>query len=346
MLFRRFFRRARATPSATPPPFSVVLLGDVVLGHRPAPGGGVESPEAVWGDVTDLLGTADLRLANLECVLAGQGAAWRDGVKPFHFRASPDHVATLCGAGIDAVSLANNHAHDFGPDALLETMRLLDAAGIAHVGAGPDEARAYAPLVLERAGARVAVVAFTDNEPEAAAGPGRPGTAYARAVRSDPRGRRVLDAVREARDRADLVIVSAHWGGNYGEEPRRRHRRFGRALLAAGAHAVHGHSAHVSRGVGWRRRGPVLYATGDAVHTYEPVEGERNDLAFVARVEVEDGRIARLRLHPLVVRDERVRRATGDDRTAAVARMEALCAREGSRARWDPAGEALVVEPR
>ena len=136
----RSLRRARESDAGTAPPFSVALLGDVVLGRRARLDGRVAPPEEVWGDTLALLRTADLRLANLECVLAGQGAAWRDGVKPFHFRASPDHVATLRGAGIDAVSLANNHAHDFGPDALLETMRLLDAAGIAHVGAGPAAA--------------------------------------------------------------------------------------------------------------------------------------------------------------------------------------------------------------
>src|SRR5262245_9874323 len=227
----------------------LLLVGDVMLGRGMAerlPALGAAWP---WGDVLPLFRDADLRVANLECVLARGGAPYAPGKKEFHFRADPARVATLVAAGMSAVSLANNHAGDYGPAALVECLETLDAAGIAHAGAGRDADEAWRPALLGAKGLRVAFVAFTDNERSWAAAAGKPGTAACRTELRDARCQRLLAAVREAHRAADVVVVSAHWGGNWGRLPEPRHLPLARALVESGADVVFGHSAHVLRGI-------------------------------------------------------------------------------------------------
>jgi poly-gamma-glutamate synthesis protein (capsule biosynthesis protein) len=120
-----------------------------------------------WGDVLPVIRSADLFLVNLECALTAQTNRWFGAVpKLFHFRAEPSAVETLRIAGVDFASLANNHIGDFGREGLLETIAVLDRAGIAHAGAGPTAAAACAPAQLTANGCRVGVVAFADHPEE------------------------------------------------------------------------------------------------------------------------------------------------------------------------------------
>lgn len=330
-------------PAPTRSPAAVAVLGDLMLS------GAVEArhlggdPAAAWGDTLPTLRAAALRVANLETVLARGGVGWGGPQKICRLRADPRLVGVLTAAGIEAVTLANNHALDYGPAGLLETLDVLAAARIVAVGAGADDEVAFAPVYVTAGPLRVGLVAFTDNEPRAAAGPARPGVAYATCRRFDAGARRVRAAVATARRAADVVLVFAHWGGNWGERPRTQHRRLGAALLRAGAAAVVGTSAHVPRGVRFRRRGPILLATGDALDALETCPVERNDLSFLPSLELEGGRVARVRLTPTRIRGAVVARATGTDRDVVVARMLRRCAVERSRATFDEASGTVVV---
>src|SRR5215204_1670795 len=161
---------------------TLALTGDVMLGR-----GVAESldhrmrPEEPWGDVRSLLEDADLRIINLECAVTDNEQPWTRTPKVFHFRAPPSAIETLRAARIDACSLANNHTMDFEEQGLLDTLEHLDAAGIRHAGAGSNQAEAVDPAILivpAEHTHRVALLAFTDNEPSFAAGPDRPGTNY------------------------------------------------------------------------------------------------------------------------------------------------------------------------
>src|SRR5262245_32330109 len=173
-------------------------------------------PSFPWGDVLPVLRSADWRCCNLECVVSDLVPA-RLPDKAFHFRSDARNVAVLRAAGIDAVSNANNHSLDFGPAAMLDMLRRLDRAGIAHAGAGADLAEARRPaLSVTRGGTRIALVACTDNEPEWAAGDRVPGLYFVPVDPDDPSAQALVAEVRNLRSLADIVIVSTHWGGNWG----------------------------------------------------------------------------------------------------------------------------------
>ncbi len=322
----------------------LLLVGDVMLGRlvnqvlRHAP------PDYPWGDTLPVLRAADARMCNLECAVTDWGAPWSVTKKVFHFRTDARNVAALTAARIDAVSLANNHALDFEYEGMFETLRNLRAAGIACAGAGRDVAEASRPAVLERAGLRIGLIAFTDNEPDWEATADRPGIFHVPVDLRDPRARTLLETVAGARPRVDLLVVSAHWGPNWGDAPPAGHRPFARALLDAGADVVFGHSGHVVRGVEVYRGRPILYCTGDFVDDYAVDEVERNDRSFIFVLETDGARPRRLRLVPTLIASYQARLAPLAEARPIARRMQELCAELGTAARWVDGERHLLIE--
>src|SRR5436309_4512951 len=137
----------------------LALAADPMLGRRVAEAIATAGPESLFDDdVVALTQAADLFVLDLECCISERGPPWPDPRKPFFFRAPPAATEVLMRLGVDCVTLANNHALDYGAEALLDTLAHLDAAGIGHVGAGADVAAARAPLTLHAAGFRLAVL--------------------------------------------------------------------------------------------------------------------------------------------------------------------------------------------
>ena len=290
-------------------------------------------PDSLFApEVVEAAREADLSLLNLECCISERGQRAPDRV--FHFRAPPVAAAALAHLGVDCVTLANNHALDFGPDALLDTLEHLSAAGIQWVGAGPDEERARAPVVLAANGERLRIVAVADHPAEYAAGPERPGIAFADLWQGET-PEWLLDAVRGAG--SDPVPVSPHWGPNMVPAPVPHVRRAAAALVEAGATLVAGHSAHVFHGVAGR----VFFDLGDFVDDYliDPVL--RNDLGLLWLVDLDRSRPVRLEAVPLKLDYCYARLADGDDATWIVRRFRAACAALGTEAR-EEAGRLVV----
>ncbi len=292
------------------------LAGDVMLGRlvdRFVLADPSVDPAWVWGDTLDLWRRADLRLVNLECVIATGGTPWVP--KVFHFRARPRALDALAAAGIHCVSLANNHVLDFGYGALRECLALLRRRGLRYAGAGETLEEAMAPAVLEAGHRRVAVVAVTDNEPEWEATPDRPGVFYvacdAHGLR-EPYRQRVRRALDHARRQAPAVIVSGHVGPNWGP-PTPAMRALARQVVDLGADLYWGHSNHTVQGIEWYRGRPLLYAAGDFIDDYAVDPEERNDLSCLFEVLLDDTGVRRIRLHPVRIADFRVTRARGDD---------------------------------
>ncbi len=265
---------------------------------------------------------ADLFVLNLECCISARGSLWPDPHKPFFFRAPPVAVEALGLLGVDCVTLANNHALDFGAEALLDTFELLDAAGIAWVGAGAEPGRARAPAVLESGGFRLGVIGLTDHPEEYAATADRPGVAYADLRRGLPDWLR--EAIRTVE--ADAVLVSPHWGPNMTTEPSRRIRRAAAELAQEGSTLVAGHSAHVFHGV---ERG-VIYDLGDFIDDYATDPVLRNDLGLLFLVTLEEQGPVQLEALPLKLDYCHTRTADGEDAAWIARRFRAACARLGT----------------
>lgn len=300
-------------------------------------------PESFWGDALGVLREADLVVANLECAITEHPERWTRTPKVFHFAAPPEAVDVLAAAGIRLVSLANNHVLDHEVEGLLETIRRLDEAGIAHAGAGRDAASAARPAVAEAAGTGVGMVAFTDNEPGWEAGPGRPGTSWARFLPTTDVLDRVERGVDEARERgADLVVLSLHWGPNMVERPPLKFQRFAERAIPRGIGLVHGHSAHIFQGIGVLDGVPIAYDAGDALDDYAVDPVLRNDRSLLFLADVEDGAVRRLSLVPIRLGSAVVNRARGDDFDWIADRVIALSAEIGTRIERE--GDRLVVD--
>lgn len=322
----------------------ILFTGDVMLGRlvdrrlKKAP------PEYPWGDTLPVFEKADLRICNLECVISDKGEPWGD--KAFYFRTGAKNIKTLEAASIDAVSIANNHTLDYGPQAMREMLSVLDRAGIARAGAGMDSVEARRPAVIEKSGMKISLVSFTDNEPDWEAGPHNPGVFHVPVTASDMRADDLFGIVAAAKKTSDLVVVAAHWGPNWGCRPPKSHVPFGRSLAEAGAGIVFGHSAHVFRGIEYHRGSAILYSTGDFVDDYAVDADERNDESFIFVAEADKNRVTGVRLYPTVIEDFQARMAKGGQARDIARKMSALCAELGSGASWSEEDGCLEVTPR
>lgn len=314
----------------------IALTGDVMLGRL------VDQyviqnrsigPDKIWSDVLPLLLKAGRRLSNLECVISGQGREWQPESKAFHFRAHPRAIDFLRAAKIDCVTLANNHVLDYGADALLECLALLDRAGIKRTGAGTSLTEALTPAIVDLPQGRLGVVSLTDNEPEWEEGERTPGIhyiAYDAKGLVEPYRSRLAQLLKQVRSQADLVMVSAHVGPNWGP-PSVAMRLLAHQIIDLGADLYWGHSNHTPQGIELYKGKAILHSSGDFIDDYAVDAVERNDLSFLFIVELERGRIARIVLHPLCIEDLYVRLAKDQEITFLQRTMQAKCASFGSR---------------
>jgi poly-gamma-glutamate capsule biosynthesis protein CapA/YwtB (metallophosphatase superfamily) len=250
---------ARAAAPAQPR-VSIVFAGDVMLdggpGHTIAHGG---DP---FAEFADILRKADLAVCNLECVLAPGGD---QVLKPYTFR-GPEKAVPLLKKYFSAVTLANNHTGDFGPEAFLGQLEMLDKAELPYFGGGRNTQEARRPLILERKGVRVALLGYNRFPPRSfTAAEKKPGVAWL--VEEQ-----VLADVRAARTkhRADVVIPFLHWGVEETEAPTREQKALARRLIDAGANAIIGAHPHVTQTMDVYKGRPIVYSLGNFVFDYFP----------------------------------------------------------------------------
>jgi hypothetical protein len=302
---------------------TLALAGDTMLGRgvaeRIADGRPLFAPEVV-----EIVGQSDLCVVNLECCISDRGRPWPAPGKPFFFRAPPPAAEALATLGVHCVSLANNHALDFGEQALRDTFEYLDRVGISWVGAGVDVERAREPAVLAAGGYRLGVIGLTDHAEDFAADADRPGVALADLRHDVPAW--VLDAIRSAAAVTDGVLVSPHWGPNMTPVPVPHVLRSAPTLLAAGATLVAGHSAHVFQGVQAR----VLFDLGDFIDDYAVDPVLRNDLGLLWLVTIDEQGLVRLEVVPLFLDFGFTRLAEEEDAAWVRKRFRDACAAMGT----------------
>ncbi len=328
---------------------TLAFVGDVMLGRGIDALSGSRPPESFWGDTLPLLHAADGVVANLECPITHSGPRWRRTWKAFRFRASPCAVDLLKAANIRAVYLANNHILDFEWRGVSETLAHLDAAGIAHAGAGRDSRDAAQPVLFKVAGRRIGLIGLTDNVAVFAAGPRAAGTNHVR-IRPDHATLGLIDlqirGLREAG--AEAVILSAHWGPNLRTWPPARFKAFARCAVDLGVDVFHGHSAHLFQGVEAYAGGIILYDTGDFLDDYWIFPGVRTDRSFVFSIRFTEDRTGRLRpahlsMMPVSQARTAVRLARGAESRAIRRRMQRRCQALGTPVTWTDHGLEVAL---
>lgn len=222
--------------------------------------------KAPFGSTHTVLAKADLTIGNLECALSKRGRAVPG--KTYTFEGPPSAVRGLKWAGFDVVALGNNHARDYGSVALKDTVANLDKGKIKHAGAGGNRKAAFRATYVDRNGARIAFLSYSQIGPASfRAGSHRSGTAYTQRLAT------VVRAVKAARKKSDYVVVSFHWGVERRSTPTAQQVRFGRAAVRAGANLVLSHHPHVIQGVEFYRKGLIAYSLGNFVFSPGSAEG-------------------------------------------------------------------------
>jgi poly-gamma-glutamate capsule biosynthesis protein CapA/YwtB (metallophosphatase superfamily) len=279
------------------------------------------APGYVWGDALGELERAApaARIVNLETAVTTSGE-WRP--KGINYRMNPANVDCLAAARVDCCVLANNHVLDWGEAGLAETLSTLRKAGFATAGAGLNAEEAEKPAVLKLQRARLLVFSYamsSSGVPRSwAARAGRPGVAFLEDL-GDGTLARIGQAIGAERRPGDIVVVSVHWGANWGYEISPAERHFAQALVSsAGADVFHGHSSHHPKGIEVHQGKLILYGCGDLINDYEGIGGReeyRGDLGlmYFPRLAQRTGRLESLEMVATRMQRFSLRRAPADD---------------------------------
>jgi poly-gamma-glutamate synthesis protein (capsule biosynthesis protein) len=235
-------------------------MGDVMIGRSVNKKISQEGYSYPWGNVLPYLRKPGVNIINLEAALTGSS---RQVPKVFNFKADPNKVITLREAHIQAVNIANNHILDFDEEGLLETIRILDRAGIQHAGAGRTLAEARKPAVIKCNGLKIGLIGCTDNEPGWKSN-GHPGVYYVGMQDTAE----LENDIKKLRKEVDFIILSAHVGPNMVESPDKEKIEFAHQLIDLGVDIIHGHSAHIFQGIELYNNGLIIYDWGDFMDFY------------------------------------------------------------------------------
>lgn len=302
----------------------IALMGDVMLGRLVNKALLKWDAAYPWGNTLPLLNDADLRICNLECVISDVGNPWSITPKMFHFRSDEENIATLAAAGIDIVSIANNHVLDYEEEALFRMIDILDTNNIPHAGAGKDLSSAEKPAIISKKSKKTGMLAFTDNEAQWEANANKAGIFYVPIDLKDKRAKHLIKLTEELREKVDFLILSAHWGSNWGYDPPREQIPFAHTLIEAGADLIFGHSGHIFRGIEIYKSKPIIYCAGDFIDDYVIDEIERNDESFIFIVDW-NGHKLKIYLFPTIINEYQAFRAEFPRSKSILSKMQKLC---------------------
>lgn len=235
---------------------SIAFVGDVMLDETP--GQYIKQGKDPFKDFEKILKESDLRIANLECVVSGKKGKAEE--KPYAFKAHP-RVLPVLKKHFSAVSLANNHSYDYGETTFLETLSLLEKAGLPYFGGGRDIFQSHEPKIFNVKGKKIALLAYNEFFPrsfEALAD--RPGVAWSE-------DEYVVYGIQRAKEfyGADYVITYPHWGLEQRKIASPRQVHLARLMIDSGADAVVGGHPHVTQNIETYKGKPIFYSLGNFV---------------------------------------------------------------------------------
>ena len=317
--------------SYTPSALDYVRLAEAANGPIPRQA----DPSYIWGAALDEFKRMqpDARIINLETSVTKSDDYIPKGI---NYRMSPENAVCLKAAAIDCCVLANNHVLDWGRRGLLDTLNTLARLDIKTAGAGCDCGEAGAPAVLNVGGnRRLLVFSFaspTSGTPRSWTASNHDAGVNILTEISEEAAERVTAEIARHATPSDLIIVSIHWGPNWGYEIAEEQRRFAHTLIEhAGVAILHGHSSHHPKSIEVHRNRLILYGCGDFLNDYEGIEGYepyRDDLVLMYFPEIDPaGNLNALDLVPLQIRNFRLVRPAGQD----VACMQKVLDRESRK---------------
>jgi len=351
---RLFDKDAKATGDPDISPVKIFLCGDVMLGRGidqilPHPGdptlhesymksalGYVEIAERMNGPIPRGAGYSyiweaalgeleriqpDLKIINLETSITKSDDYWKD--KGINYRMHPDNIACLTAVPIDFCALANNHILDWGYSGLKETLETLNQANVQHAGAGRNQREAENPAIFHIEN-KCRVLVFSCGMTTSGIPPGwsasedRPGVNLLNDL-SERTVHRITEKIQEVKREGDMVIVSIHWGSNWGYKISSDQIEFAHKLIDdAGVSIIHGHSSHHVKGIEVYMDKAIIYGCGDFLNDYEGIRGHeqyRDDLSLMYFVSVEPltGKLICLRMIPTQIKHFKVNKVKKRD---------------------------------
>lgn len=342
--------------------FSVIGTGDLVIN------GPLQRPIG-QNMVYDHIRQADSCFANLEMPFSKDG--W-PAEKLIALKCDPIHAHTIRDLGIDVVTLANNHGMDYGEEGLRTTSLALDRTGVSHVGFGNNLVHSFTPVVKSFKNTKVAYIGVTTTLPNGSgAGPSRPGLAGVRVFTKyvldtvtidespgmapfvetatyKPDEEVLLQAIRDAKTKADVVLVAIHWGVPYGwvasvqDEIATYQQPLAHAMIDAGASAILGHHPHVVQGVEFYKGVPVFYSLGNFIfsnnivtpgadfreyppYSWTSLQATLSNIGALAKLSWDGKNLASCSIIPLtIVEDGEPCEATEEDAKVLISRLRTL----------------------
>ncbi|MHC4270391.1 MAG: CapA family protein [Planctomycetota bacterium] len=298
---------------------SYVRIAERANGPIPYP----VSDSYIWGDALEELERVrpDLRLINLETSITKSDDYWKN--KGINYRMHPDNIACITAAKIDFCSLANNHVLDWGYSGLAETLETLQKVNVKSAGAGQNLQEAETPAVMEVQG-KGRVVVFSYGLETSGIPPGwaalndRAGVNLIEDL-SNETTQRIKEKVKEVKRQGDIVVVSIHWGDNWGYKIPYEQIEFAHELIdGMGVDVIHGHSSHHVKGIEVYNDKLIIYGCGDFLNDYEGIGGYKKfrsdlNLMYFVNVEPSTGKLIQLQMTPTQIKQFKVNRASMSD---------------------------------
>ncbi len=299
----------------------------------------------IWGDAFEEWErlAPDVKLINLETSITKSNDYWRG--KGINYRMNPENIGCLTAAQIDCCALANNHVLDWGYSGLRETIATLKTAQIKTTGAGLNRQLAETPAIIEIKGqGRVLVFSggvTTSGIPASwAAGQDKPGVNLLQDL-SERTVEYIQKQVEGVKQLGDVVVVSIHWGDNWGYEIPAQQIKFAHQLMDyAGVDLIHGHSSHHVKGLEIYHEKLIIYGCGDFIDDYEGIGGYeyfRDDLGlmYFATLDSDTGKLVNLQMSPTQIKRLRVQQASTGDLLWLRERLNREGSRLGTSVQWD-----------
>ena len=255
---------------------------------------------------------ADMTMINNEFPFSTRGEQAPD--KQFTFRVHPRYVSALQDMGVDVASLANNHALDFGPDALVDSFTTLEDAGIPYVGAGETKKRAEEAVFVEANGRKVGVLSASRVIP----------VHTWNIISSQPGlfctydSSRMVERIKEIESECDFVVVFVHWGIEREAIPEEYQRELAQQYIDAGADLVVGNHAHVPQGIEYYKGVPIVYCLGNYIFNPDMVD------TYALKVVWDEEDTTQLQVIPVDTRNLLTAELTGEEKQAFYGYLESI----------------------